>query len=76
MSPTPTAAHQAGPPEIGGQILSCLAVRLDKHTAEENPGISPKEKALLLSDKATLTPEECTIGNERWTENQRGRETG
>lgn len=48
----------------------------DKYTAEENSGISPKEKALLLSHEAALTPEECRIGNESWTENQFQQETG
>lgn len=38
--------------------------------------MSPKEKALLLSDKVALTPKECTIGNESWTENQFEQETG
>lgn len=42
---------------------------LDKYTAEEKPGPSPREKAPLLSDKAVLTPEEHTIGNETWAEN-------
>lgn len=29
-----------------------------------------------MSDKAALTPKECTIGNESWTENQFQQETG
>lgn len=74
----PLEYKQAEPPECGraATLLHCLAVHLQKHTAEENPGLCPKEKALLLSDKAALTPKECTIGNESWTENQFQQETG
>lgn len=74
----PPEHNQAVQPEFGqaATLLHCLAVRLYKHTAEENPGLSPKEKALLLSYKAALTPKERTIGNESWTENQFQQETG
>lgn len=54
----------------GWSVTHCMpGCCLDKYTAEEKPGTSPREKAPLLSDKAVQTPKERTIGNESWTEN-------